>query len=92
MSGFSMASAGPCQNFCGDDMCKAIHLPSPQGSTYGCDTLGRLYGPITSLTENRWVNASRLKCDMASNIDSSTLRAVPVFSRSYNAPRMPYAA
>jgi hypothetical protein len=33
MSGFSIASARPCQNFSGEDMCSAIHLPSPHSST-----------------------------------------------------------
>jgi hypothetical protein len=74
----SIAVARPCQNFSGEDMCSAIHLPSAHSSTYDCDTLGRLNGPITSLAENRCWKASRLKCVMASNIDSSTLRAVPV--------------
>ena len=50
-SGFSIALARPCQNFSGDDMCSAIHLPSLHSSTYDCDTRGRLNGPITSPAE-----------------------------------------
>ena len=51
----------------------------------GCQEIAarqRLNGPMTSLAENRCVNASRLKCVMASNIDTSTLRPTPVLWRS----------
>ena len=40
--GCSMTLARPCQNFGGDDMCSAIHLPSAHSSTYDCETRGRL--------------------------------------------------
>ena len=82
-------SARPCQNFSGDDMCSAIHLPSAHRSTYDCDTLGRLYGPITSPTWKKCVKASRLKCAIASSIDTSTVRPTPVRLRSNSAPSTP---
>ena len=69
--------ARPCQNFSGDDMCSAIHLPSAHGITYDCDTLGRLYGPITSSAREQCVKASRLKCAIASSIETSTVRPLP---------------
>ena len=56
-------------------------------STYDCDTLGRLYGPITSPTENRCVKASRLKCAIASSIETSTVRPLPVRLRARTARR-----
>ena len=67
-------------------MCSAIHLPSAHSSTYDCETRGRLYGPITSSTWKKWVKASRLKCAIASSIDTSTVRPTPVRPRSISAP------
>ena len=88
-SGSSIVRARPCQNFSGDDMCSAIHLPSAHSSTYDCETRGRLYGPITSSTWKKWVKASRLKCVIASSIETSTVRPTPVRPRSISAPMMP---
>ena len=50
---------------------------------------GRLYGPITSSTWKKWVKASRLKCAIASSIETSTVRPTPVRPRSISAPRTP---
>ena len=87
--GRSIVRARPSQNFGGDDMCSASHLPSAHFITYDCDTRGRLYGPITSPSWKKWVKASMLKCAIASSIETSTVRPAPVRPRSTSAPRTP---
>ncbi len=90
-SGRSIAVARPCQNFSGDDMCSAIHLPSAQSQHVRLRHAGpavrahHLAGRRTGA-----VKASRLKCVMASNIETSTVRpTAAVVSRSNSAPRTP---
>ena len=82
--------ARPCQNFSGDDMCSAIHLPSAHSQHVRLrDAAAGCTGPSPRSTWKKWVKASRLKCAIASSIETSTVRPTPVRPRSNSAPSTP---